>query len=83
MFEYLRKNASSVFIKVILGIVALVFVFWGVGSFGKKNVKNYAAIVNNERITIQDFYREFDNYIKNYEQQYNIKIDNKMVKQFI
>jgi len=82
MFEYLRKNASSVFIKVILGIVALVFVFWGVGSFGKKNVKNYAAIVNNERITIQDFYREFDNYIKNYEQQYNIKIDNKMVKQF-
>ncbi len=82
MFEYLRKNASSLFIKIILGIVALVFVFWGVGSFGRKNVQNYAAIVNNERITIQDFYREFDNYIKNYEKQYNIKIDRQTIKQF-
>ncbi len=82
MFEYLRKNASSLFIKIILGVVALVFVFWGVGSFGRKNIKNYAAIVNDQRITMQEFYREFDNFIKNYEKQYNIKIDRKMIKQF-
>jgi peptidyl-prolyl cis-trans isomerase D len=82
MFEYLRKNASSVFIKIILGIVALVFVFWGVGSFSNKKVSNYAAIVNNNRIGIQDFYREFDNFVKNYEKQYNIKFDQKMIKQF-
>ena len=82
MFEYLRKNASSVLIKVILGIVALVFVFWGVGSFSNKKISNYAAIVNNNRIGIQEFYREFDNFVKNYEKQYNIKFDEKMIKQF-
>ena len=82
MFEYLRKNASSTIIKLVLGIIALVFVFWGVGSFNKKNVQNYAAVVNNQKIGIQDFYKEFDNFIRNYEKQYKFKIDQKMIKKF-
>ncbi len=82
MFEYLRKNASSSVVKVALGIVALVFVFWGVGSFAKKDSANYAAIVNNETLSLQEFSREFDNFIKNYESQYNMKIDEAMIKNF-
>ena len=69
-FEYLRKNAASLFMKIVLGIVALVFVFWGIGTIRTKKVKNYAVKINNEIIPPQEYYKELDNVIKRYQQQY-------------
>jgi peptidyl-prolyl cis-trans isomerase D len=33
MLNVMRKNAQSWLIKLILGAIVVVFVFWGVGSF--------------------------------------------------
>ncbi|MDL1984240.1 MAG: SurA N-terminal domain-containing protein, partial [Deltaproteobacteria bacterium] len=33
MLRFLRQSATSWLIKIILGAIVIVFVFWGVGSF--------------------------------------------------
>ncbi len=80
MFEFLRKHAGSLFMQVVLGIVALVFVFWGIGSFKNKGVKNYAVKINNEIILPQEYYKELENIVKDYENRFHIKIDEKIMK---
>ena len=36
MLEYIRSNAQSFGVKLVFGVIILVFVFWGVGSFSDK-----------------------------------------------
>ena len=81
-FEYLRKNAASLFMKIVLGIVALVFVFWGIGTIRTKKVKNYAVKINNTIILPQDYFKELDNTIRTYEKQFNIHLTPQMIKKF-
>ncbi|MBW2318129.1 MAG: SurA N-terminal domain-containing protein, partial [Deltaproteobacteria bacterium] len=33
MLHLMRKHAGSWLIKVVLGVIVVVFVFWGVGSY--------------------------------------------------
>ena len=37
MLDYIRSNAQSFGVKVAFGVIILVFVFWGVGSFNDRN----------------------------------------------
>ena len=80
MFEFLRKHAGSLFMQIVLGIVALVFVFWGIGSIRNKRIKNYAVKINNEIILPQEFYKELENTVKSYENRFHMRIDEKMMK---
>ncbi len=80
MFEFLRKHAGSLFMQIVLGIVALVFVFWGIGSIRNKGVKNYAFKINNEIVLPQEFYKELENVIRSYENRFHMKFDEKMIK---
>jgi peptidyl-prolyl cis-trans isomerase D len=58
--EYLRKSAGqSVIIKVFLGIIVLVFMFFGVGTFGSQ--VEWAATVNDEIISKVEFDRAYTN----------------------
>lgn len=61
MLESIRKNASeSVVLKVLFGIIALVFVFFYVGTAGFSQLE-VAAKVNDQMITKRDFDRAFGN----------------------
>ncbi len=80
MFEFLRKHAGSLFMQIVLGIVALVFVFWGIGSIRNKGVKNYAFKINNEIVLPQEYYKELENVVKDYENRFHMRIDEKMMK---
>ncbi len=62
MLDGMRKNARSWVIKLIFGVIILVFVFWGVGSF-RINKKSVLAKVNGEPILSRDFF-------KTYQQEY-------------
>lgn len=59
MLDVIRANAQSWGVKIAFGIIILVFVFWGVGSFtgGPTTV---ALTVNGEPITIQQFQSEYE-----------------------
>ena len=54
MLQILRNKAQSTFIQVIVVIIALVFIFWGVGT-NMLNTREVALTVNDEEITFQQF----------------------------
>lgn len=60
MFEFLRKGASSIFAKIFLAIIVIVFVFWGIGSFTDYQ-KEIVAEVNRDKITLSQ-YQEYYNF---------------------
>ncbi|GHU97823.1 hypothetical protein AGMMS50248_03240 [Deltaproteobacteria bacterium] len=61
MLDYIRSNAQSFGIKLAFGIIILVFVFWGVGSFSDGNSVNTVATVNSDPIHVQQFERAYSN----------------------
>jgi len=60
MFEFLRKGATSIFAKIFLAVIIIVFVFWGIGTFtGDRS--QVVAEISGEKITAKEF-REYYNY---------------------
>ena len=58
MLRYLRENTGNWVIKFFLGIIVIVFVFLGVGSFGSKR-NDSVATINDEPITIKEYQRAY------------------------
>ncbi len=68
MLDFLRKRTRSWVIKFLLGMIVIVFVLWGVGSFMKEPGGESVISVNGESISrtefeiqyqrLVDFYRE-------------------------
>lgn len=59
MLDFIRDRAAQSFgVKLIFGIIILVFVFWGVGNIGGTPT-GALAVVNGESITVQDFNKLF------------------------
>lgn len=59
MLQILRKKAQSTFIQIIVVIIALVFIFWGVGT-NLNNNRQAALTVNGEEITFQQYQQAYD-----------------------
>ncbi|MGB3210306.1 MAG: SurA N-terminal domain-containing protein [Desulforhopalus sp.] len=59
MLQILRKKAQSTFIQIIVVIIALVFIFWGVGA-NLSGDRQAALVVNGEEITFQEFQQAYD-----------------------
>lgn len=56
MLEYIRKRSSSVYVLIALGIIILVFIFWG-GDSGDKTGggQGLVAVVGGERISAKEY----------------------------
>jgi len=61
MLGSIRKFSSSIYAKVFLFIVAIPFVFWGMGDLFFSGNKNTIAKIDNDKISTQ----EFINFIQN------------------
>jgi peptidyl-prolyl cis-trans isomerase D len=69
MLSILRKRAQSTVIQIVVLIIAIVFVFWGVGSnLGGR--RNSLATVNGEEIPFDAFQRSYDNAVENMRVQF-------------
>lgn len=56
MLEYLRKRSSSVYVLIAMGIIILVFIFWGGGKGDKEGGKQgTVAVVDGERISLKEY----------------------------
>lgn len=64
MLQLLRNKAQSTVIQAIVVIIALVFIFWGVGS-NLMNNREAALTVNGQEITFQEFQRAYDSAYEN------------------
>jgi peptidyl-prolyl cis-trans isomerase D len=54
MLSVMRKHAQSWIIKIALGLVSIVFIFWGVGSFRSDRASRVAK-VNGETISVAEY----------------------------
>lgn len=69
MLNILRKRAQSTLIQILVLMIALVFIFWGVGTnMGTK--RNALATVNEYEIPYDDYRRTYDNAVDNLRVQF-------------
>lgn len=68
MLNILRSKAQSTLIQAMVLVIALVFIFWGVGS-NLNNNRTAAAMVNDVEIPYQEYRRAYDQYVDNFRQQ--------------
>ena len=82
MLSSLRKFSNSVYAKIFLGIVAIPFIFWGMGSSFTGGSKNVVVVIDKEKFTTQDF----ASFIQRYstpEQKFNEKEIEDLLSLFI
>jgi len=69
MLQILRDKAQSIVIQAIVVIIALVFIFWGVGT-NMMNKQEAAIVVNGEEISFQQFQQAYDRAYERMAQQF-------------
>ncbi|MBU1162770.1 MAG: SurA N-terminal domain-containing protein [Proteobacteria bacterium] len=79
MLRFLRRSATSWLIKIILGAIVVVFVFWGVGSFRSQR-KDRVALVNGETISSEEYMEAYNNIIEQLRQRLGNNLNDDMIK---
>lgn len=74
----MRDHASSWLIKILLGAIVIVFVFWGVGSFRDPG-QNQVAAVNGEPITAQEYGDAYNRLVEQY-RKYGSNLNEDMIR---
>jgi peptidyl-prolyl cis-trans isomerase D len=69
MLQILRNKAQSIVIQAIVVIIALVFIFWGVGA-NLMNNREAALVINDEEISFEEFQVAYDRSITNLGNQF-------------
>lgn len=75
----MRDKATSWLIKLILGAIVVVFIFWGVGSFRSQR-GNRIALVNGETITIDDYKEAYNNLLERLRQSFGNQLNEDLLK---
>jgi peptidyl-prolyl cis-trans isomerase D len=75
----MRKHAGNWLIKILLGAIVIVFVFWGVGSF-RAQKGGRVATVNGDQITADEYRDTYNNLMEQLRARFGNKLDEKMIK---
>lgn len=81
MLRLMRDYATSWLIKLLLGAIVIVFIFWGVGSFRERRASR-VALVNGHPVPVADFNRTYNNLIEQYRQRFGNNLTDEMLKMF-
>ncbi|MBW2502355.1 MAG: SurA N-terminal domain-containing protein [Deltaproteobacteria bacterium] len=68
MLDLLRRKAQSPLIQGTILIIALVFIFWGVGGY--RGSQNVVAQVNDEIIPYEEFQKTYERLANQYSEQF-------------
>lgn len=79
MLRYLRENTGNWIIKIFLGIIVIVFVFLGVGSFGSKR-NNSIATINDEPITIKEYQQAYKTMVDQMRARFGQSLNDDLLK---
>jgi len=81
MLDFMRQRARSLWIKALFLVIALVFVFFGIGSFGDDSQVQIVVTVDDEPITLQEFQRAYRNVESNYREIYKERFTPELAQQ--
>lgn len=79
MLSLMRKHAGTWMIKVILGAIVVVFVFWGVGSYTSRQ-SGRVAKVNGTIITRDDYRESYNNLIEQVRQSFGNNLNEELIQ---
>lgn len=82
MLNFLRKRASSWFIKAAFFLIIIVFIFWGVGTVRERE-QTIIGEVNGKKISIGEFQNATNIIAENYKAILGDKFDYKMMSEQI
>ena len=79
MLRLMRDYATSWLIKIILGAIVVVFVFWGVGSFRNRK-SNVIASVNGEAVSFEEYRSTYQNLLEQMRQRFGDNLNEEVLK---
>jgi len=75
MLSSIRKFSTSIYAKILLGIVVIPFVFWGMGTSFRGGNKNVVVVIDEEKFSTQEFATFVNSYRNSNEKINSEKID--------
>lgn len=79
MLNLMRKHARNWLMKIILGIIIVVFIFY-FGSMGDKQRAERIAMIDGKPIVYADFQREYQKLVDVYRQRFGQGLTDEMLK---
>ncbi|MFZ7126031.1 MAG: SurA N-terminal domain-containing protein [Desulfobacterales bacterium] len=79
MLSAMRKNAGSLIIKILFGVIIIVFVLWGVGT-NRSDRANQVASVNGEVISLDDYGRVYENLVEQMRSRFGGRLDEDTIR---
>ncbi len=79
MLSLMRKHASTWMIKIILGAIVIVFVFWGVGSQISRR-SGRIADVNGTIITLDDYRASYTTLVEQVRQSFGNNLSEELIQ---
>ncbi len=81
MLKFMRQHATSWFIKIALGLIIIVFIFWGVGGF-RGNEAAVVAKIGNTVIDVKSYRTAYEKMVDYYRKQYKSQWNDTLLKLF-
>lgn len=78
MLKFMRKYATGYMVKAMFGLIIVVFVFWGVGSFRESD--RTIAVVGPYKISFSEFQEEYNRILNMYRMIYKDKLDENVLR---
>ncbi len=79
MLDFIRQRAGSWMIKIMLGAIIVVFIFWGVGSFRSRRA-NLLATVNGQAITYAQYQTLYAQRLEQLQRMFRGQLSDEMLK---
>jgi peptidyl-prolyl cis-trans isomerase D len=79
MLSLMRKHAGTWMIKIILGAIVIVFIFWGVGSYRSRQSGRVAS-VNGTIITLDEYRESYNNLIEQVRQSFGNNLNDELIR---
>lgn len=79
MLSLMRKHAKNWLMKVILGIIIIVFIFY-FGSMRGRQQAETVAVIDNNRITYAEYQKEYQNLLDYYYEQYGADLTDDVLR---
>ncbi len=79
MLDLMRKKAGTWMIKFILGVIIIVFTFWGVGSWTAQKI-NRVATVDGEAIPIETYRQAYGRLMDQLRRQFGSNLSEDLLK---
>jgi peptidyl-prolyl cis-trans isomerase D len=80
MLNVFRKYATSWLIKVALGLIVIVFIFWGGYSYQSREAGRLAKVYD-KYVTYAEYHKAYDQLLENYRRQFGKMFSDELVQQ--